>query len=112
MITAHLEGEFDEMESRLVYLETLCSQCDQQTFKKHHMDQLENYKKKKRYDRLIISKNVNSCLICIFRHFNIMEIISKTALTALKRRMWMDEFKLVYFIRFLLLIMYDMLTNI
>ncbi|KAM4580580.1 dysbindin-A-like isoform 1-T1 [Odontesthes bonariensis] len=45
---AHLEGDFEEMESRLVYLETLCSQCEQQSVKKHHMNQLEAYKKKKR----------------------------------------------------------------
>ncbi|KAM9844542.1 dysbindin-A-like [Aulostomus maculatus] len=45
---AHLEGDFEEMESRLVYLETLCCQCDQQTFKQHQIDQLEVYKKKKR----------------------------------------------------------------
>uniref|UniRef100_A0A3Q3W2T9 Uncharacterized protein n=1 Tax=Mola mola TaxID=94237 RepID=A0A3Q3W2T9_MOLML len=26
---AHLEGDFEEMESRLVYLETLCCQCEE-----------------------------------------------------------------------------------
>ncbi|XP_078143105.1 dysbindin-A [Centroberyx gerrardi] len=45
---AHLEGDFEEMESRLVYLETLCCQCEQQRFKQHQINQLENYKKKKR----------------------------------------------------------------
>ncbi|KAM3874009.1 dysbindin-A [Diretmus argenteus] len=45
---AHLEGDFEEMESRLVYLDTLCCQCEQQQFKQHHINQLENYKKKKR----------------------------------------------------------------
>ncbi|XP_067367397.1 dysbindin-A-like isoform X2 [Channa argus] len=45
---AHLEGDFEEMESRLVHLETLCCQCEQQTLKQHHIDQLEVYKKKKR----------------------------------------------------------------
>lgn len=45
---AHLEGDFEEMESRLVYLETLCCQCEQQTFKQHHVNELEVYKKKKR----------------------------------------------------------------
>ncbi|XP_031697190.1 dysbindin-A-like, partial [Anarrhichthys ocellatus] len=45
---AHLEGDFEEMESRLVYLETLCCQCEQQTVKQHHVNQLEVYKKKKR----------------------------------------------------------------
>lgn len=47
---AHLEGDFEEMESRLVYLETLCCQCEQQTSKQNHIDQLEVYKKKKRYE--------------------------------------------------------------
>uniref|UniRef100_A0A3B4U462 Dystrobrevin binding protein 1 n=1 Tax=Seriola dumerili TaxID=41447 RepID=A0A3B4U462_SERDU len=47
---AHLEGDFEEMESRLVYLETLCCQCEQQTVKQHHINQLEAYKKKKRYE--------------------------------------------------------------
>ncbi|XP_076593214.1 dysbindin-A-like [Chaetodon auriga] len=45
---AHLEGDFEEMESRLVYLETLCCQCEQQAFKHHHINELEVYKKKKR----------------------------------------------------------------
>uniref|UniRef100_A0A3B3WG43 Dystrobrevin binding protein 1b n=1 Tax=Poecilia mexicana TaxID=48701 RepID=A0A3B3WG43_9TELE len=45
---AQLEGEFAEMESRLLHLETLCCQCEQQTVKNHHMSQLEDYKKKKR----------------------------------------------------------------
>ncbi|KAG8009739.1 Dysbindin-A [Nibea albiflora] len=38
------------MESRLVYLETLCCQCEQQTFKQHHINELDVYKKKKRYE--------------------------------------------------------------
>ncbi|XP_077455216.1 dysbindin-A-like isoform X3 [Stigmatopora argus] len=45
---AHLEGDFEELESRLIYLETLCHQCEQQTLKQQHFDQLEIYKKKKR----------------------------------------------------------------
>ncbi|XP_008431066.1 dysbindin-A-like [Poecilia reticulata] len=45
---AQLEGEFAEMESRLLHLETLCCQCEQQTVKNHHTSQLEEYKKKKR----------------------------------------------------------------
>ncbi|KAF7648687.1 hypothetical protein LDENG_00152940 [Lucifuga dentata] len=45
---AHLEGDFEEMESRLVYLETLCSQSEQQRFKQHHINQLETYRKQKR----------------------------------------------------------------
>lgn len=51
--SAHLEGDFEEMESRLVYLETLCCQCDQQTLRQHHSNQLEVYKKKKRYEMQI-----------------------------------------------------------
>ncbi|XP_034553590.1 dysbindin-A-like [Notolabrus celidotus] len=45
---ALLEGDFEEMESRLVYLETLCAQCDQHTSKQHHINQLDGFKKKKR----------------------------------------------------------------
>lgn len=45
---AQLEGDFEEMESRLVYLETVCCQCDQQSIKLNHAKDLENYKKKKR----------------------------------------------------------------
>lgn len=45
---AHLEGDFEEMESRMVYLETLCCQCEQEAVKHQHLDQLEGYKKKKR----------------------------------------------------------------
>lgn len=46
--SAHLEGEFEEMESRLVYLETLCSYCDEQAFQQHNISSLETYRKKKR----------------------------------------------------------------
>ncbi|XP_075897022.1 dysbindin-A-like isoform X1 [Nelusetta ayraudi] len=45
---ALLEGEFEEMESRLVYLETLCSHCDEQAFKQQNISSLETYRKKKR----------------------------------------------------------------
>ncbi|XP_030014353.1 dysbindin-A-like [Sphaeramia orbicularis] len=45
---AHLEGDFEEMESRMVYLETLCCQCEQEAVKQQNIDQLECYKKKKR----------------------------------------------------------------
>lgn len=51
-VSAHLEGDFEEMESRLVYLETLCCQCDEQTFKQQNVNNLETYRKKKRYDLL------------------------------------------------------------
>ncbi|KAM8871090.1 dysbindin-A-like [Spinachia spinachia] len=45
---AHMEGDFEEMESQLIYLETLCCQCEQEKVKQHHVNQLEVYKKKKR----------------------------------------------------------------
>ncbi|XP_044063776.1 dysbindin-A-like isoform X2 [Siniperca chuatsi] len=57
---AHLEGEFEEMECRLAYLETLCCQCEQQTFKKHHINQLEVYKKKKRKEVEALKVELNS----------------------------------------------------
>lgn len=46
--TAHMEADFEEMESRLIYLEDLCAQCDHQRYKHFQILQLENYKKKKR----------------------------------------------------------------
>ncbi|XP_041707990.2 dysbindin-A-like [Coregonus clupeaformis] len=45
---AHLEADFEELESRLMYLENLCGQCEQQRFRHYQVLQLENYKKKKR----------------------------------------------------------------
>ncbi|XP_041962406.1 dysbindin-A isoform X1 [Alosa sapidissima] len=45
---AQMEADFEEMESRLMYLENLCAQCEQQRFKHFQNLQLENYKKKKR----------------------------------------------------------------
>ncbi|XP_061633069.1 dysbindin-A-like isoform X2 [Phyllopteryx taeniolatus] len=57
---AHLEGDFEEMESRLVYLETLCCQCEQQTLKQQHIDQLEVYKKKKRRDLEALEVELNA----------------------------------------------------
>lgn len=57
---AHLEGDFEEMESRLVYLETLCCQCEQQTLKQHHINQLEVYKKKKRRELEALEVELNS----------------------------------------------------
>ncbi|XP_050986992.1 dysbindin-A isoform X3 [Labeo rohita] len=45
---AHLEADFEEMESRLLYLEDLCAQCEHQRFKHFQILQLENYKIKKR----------------------------------------------------------------
>uniref|UniRef100_A0A674BQS2 Dystrobrevin binding protein 1a n=1 Tax=Salmo trutta TaxID=8032 RepID=A0A674BQS2_SALTR len=46
---AHLEADFEELESRLMYLDNLCGQCEQQRFRHFQVLQLENYKKKKRY---------------------------------------------------------------
>ncbi|XP_057691347.1 dysbindin-A-like isoform X2 [Corythoichthys intestinalis] len=57
---AHLEGDFEEMESRLVYLETLCYQCEQQTLKQQHIDQLEIYKKKKRRELEALEVELNA----------------------------------------------------
>ncbi|KAM9353328.1 dysbindin-A-like [Symphorus nematophorus] len=57
---AHLEGDFEEMESRLVYLETLCCQCEQQTFKQHHISELEAYKKTKRRELEALEVELNS----------------------------------------------------
>ncbi|XP_075952627.1 dysbindin-A-like [Anarhichas minor] len=48
------------MESRLVYLETLCCQCEQQTVKQHHVNQLEVYKKKKRREMEVLEVELNS----------------------------------------------------
>ncbi|XP_062848023.1 dysbindin-A isoform X2 [Trichomycterus rosablanca] len=45
---AQLEADFEEMESHLTYLDSLCSQCELQRFKHLQILQLENYKKKKR----------------------------------------------------------------
>ncbi|XP_059363842.1 dysbindin-A-like isoform X2 [Carassius carassius] len=45
---AHLEADFEEMDSRLLYLEDLCAQCEHQRFKHIQILQLENHKKKKR----------------------------------------------------------------
>lgn len=42
-----MEADFEEMESRLLYLEDLCAQCDHQRYKHFQVLQLENYKKKK-----------------------------------------------------------------
>ncbi|XP_017294374.1 dysbindin-A [Kryptolebias marmoratus] len=56
---AHLEGDFEEMESKLVYLETLCCQSEQQTVKTHHMNELDAYKKKKRKEVELLEAELN-----------------------------------------------------
>ncbi|KAG7222046.1 hypothetical protein INR49_016806 [Caranx melampygus] len=57
---AHLEGDFEEMESRLVYLETLCCQCEQQMVKEHHINHLDAYKKKKRKEVEALEVELNN----------------------------------------------------
>ncbi|XP_035286686.1 dysbindin-A-like isoform X1 [Anguilla anguilla] len=47
---AHMEADFEEMESLLMHLENLCGQCELQRAKHHQEAQLEGYKKKKRKD--------------------------------------------------------------
>lgn len=64
VFSALLEGEFEEMESRLVYLETLCSHCDEQAFKQQKVSSLETYRKKKRYDLLFSADILNILLKC------------------------------------------------
>lgn len=57
---AELEGDFEEMESRMVYLETLCCQCEQQTVKQQHMKELETYRKKRRKELHSFEVELNS----------------------------------------------------
>lgn len=57
---AQLEGDFEEMESRMVYLETLCCQCEQQTFKQHHVKELQSYKKNKRKELNALEVELNT----------------------------------------------------
>ncbi|XP_056141699.1 dysbindin-A-like [Lampris incognitus] len=57
---AHLEGDFEEMESRLVYLETLCCLCEQQRFKQHYINDLEKYKKNKRKELEVLKVELDS----------------------------------------------------
>lgn len=58
--SAQLEGDFEEMESRLVYLETLCCQCEELSSKQHHINTLEVYQKKKRFHRLAFTFHVHT----------------------------------------------------
>uniref|UniRef100_A0A8C6WTR5 Dysbindin n=1 Tax=Neogobius melanostomus TaxID=47308 RepID=A0A8C6WTR5_9GOBI len=57
---AELEGDFEEMESRLVYLETLCCRCEQQTVKQQHLKELEAHRKKKRYRHSLFKHTLNA----------------------------------------------------
>ncbi|CAG02767.1 unnamed protein product [Tetraodon nigroviridis] len=45
---AQLEGDFEELESRLVYLEALCCQCEEVTSKQHHASTLDAYQRRRR----------------------------------------------------------------
>ncbi|CAN9514502.1 unnamed protein product [Ophioblennius macclurei] len=56
---AHLEGDFEELESKLLYLETLCSQCEQQTVKVQHRRHMEAYKSKKRKELESLEAELN-----------------------------------------------------
>eukprot|EP00066_Takifugu_rubripes_P014188 XP_011603454.1 PREDICTED: dysbindin-A-like [Takifugu rubripes] len=57
---AHLEGDFEEMESRLVYLETLCCQCEELSSKQHHISTLEVYQKQKRKEVEVLEAELKS----------------------------------------------------
>ncbi|XP_056900178.1 dysbindin-A-like isoform X1 [Takifugu flavidus] len=57
---AHLEGDFEEIESRLVYLETLCCQCEELSSKQHHINTLEVYQKKKRKEVEVLEAELKS----------------------------------------------------
>ncbi|XP_072317365.1 dysbindin-A isoform X2 [Eucyclogobius newberryi] len=57
---ALLEGDFEEMESRMVYLETLCCQCEQQTVKQQHLKELESHRRKKRKELHTFEMELNS----------------------------------------------------
>ncbi|XP_061675304.1 dysbindin-A-like isoform X2 [Syngnathoides biaculeatus] len=56
----HLEGDFEQMESRLAYLEKLCCQCEQQMLKQQHINELEVYKKKKRRELETLEVELNA----------------------------------------------------
>ncbi|RXN01750.1 Dysbindin-A [Acipenser ruthenus] len=45
---SHLAADFEELEGHLMHLEDLCGQCEMQRYKQFQMQQVENYKKKKR----------------------------------------------------------------
>ncbi|KAJ8004705.1 hypothetical protein DPEC_G00139080 [Dallia pectoralis] len=57
---AQLEADFEEMESRLMYLDNLCGQCEQQRFKQYQVLQLESYKMKKRKELESIKAELDS----------------------------------------------------
>ncbi|KAK1173380.1 hypothetical protein AOXY_G3487 [Acipenser oxyrinchus oxyrinchus] len=47
---SHLASDFEELEGHLMHLEDLCGQCEMQRCKQFQMQQMENYKKNKRFD--------------------------------------------------------------
>ncbi|XP_066571974.1 dysbindin-A isoform X2 [Amia ocellicauda] len=57
---AHLEADFEEMESRLSLLEDLCGQCELQRYKHYQVVQVENYKKKKRKELETLKADLDS----------------------------------------------------
>ncbi|KAJ8290741.1 hypothetical protein GJAV_G00016920 [Gymnothorax javanicus] len=57
---AHLEGDFEEMESRLLLLEDLCCQCEQQRMKHHQILRLENYKMQKRKELVSLKAELDA----------------------------------------------------
>ncbi|KAJ8334262.1 hypothetical protein SKAU_G00399010 [Synaphobranchus kaupii] len=57
---AHMEADFEEMESLLMHLESLCGQCELQRAKQYQDAQLENYKKKKRKDLEYLKAELDS----------------------------------------------------
>lgn len=71
-----MEADFEEMESRLMYLENLCVQCEQQRFKHFQVLQLENYKKKKRCGIFSLLKHLS--ISPPFPHVSIFTSCMKT----------------------------------
>lgn len=49
ILSAHLETSFEEVENHLLNLEDLCAQCELERYKHTQSQQLENYKKNKRW---------------------------------------------------------------
>ncbi|XP_068615660.1 dysbindin-A [Brachionichthys hirsutus] len=77
---AHLEGDFEEIESRLVYLETLCVQCEQQMSEQQHINELEAYKEKKRRGLESLQGELNA------QHAQNLAEIEQTTLQKMRER--------------------------
>ncbi|XP_072769027.1 dysbindin-A-like [Nerophis lumbriciformis] len=82
---AHLEGDFEEMESRLVHLETLCGLCEQHTSKLYHVDQLDLFKKKKRRELEALEAELHT------EHVQKVATLEQTRQHKLKQRQKMYE---------------------